>query len=284
MQLWAGSGNNNQKFQITYISNGYYKIINCNSGKSLDVTGKSKKSKTNLQQYTYSGNSAQLWRLHYINKNTFYIQSKLETYIDAKDGKSKNGTNVWMYSYNGSKAQQWVFNRTSKKVTTKTNSVKNRLDDIASGKLTYDRKTVMKVGKKFRGTHANEQCKGYAKNVFYLCFKVTPGSTKSKPNNHKLNSTKGMKCIATDSNLKSSAEAKKLFRSARSGDFVQMRRARKGGSHSAIVYQVGKKGVTFLEANTDNKNTVKKTTHSWKALDSKNQKMSVYTATNYKLK
>lgn len=186
VQLWAGSGNNNQKFQITYISNGYYKIINCNSGKSLDVTGKSKKSKTNLQQYTYSGNSAQLWRLHYINKNTFYIQSKLGTYIDAKDGKSKNGTNVWMYSYNGSKAQQWVFNKTTKKAVKKSTklaspvpsgckftkktkdgkwygyhdinrkvSKKTPVYAIADGKVTYKQAYRNYKGKKYLSSYGN---------------------------------------------------------------------------------------------------------------------------------
>ena len=116
IQLWESTGNNNQKFQVTYLGSGYYSIINCNSGKSLDVAGKDKKkSKSNLQQYTYVKNSAQQWRIHYVGKNTFYIQSKLGTYIDAQDGKSGNGNNVWMYNFNGSKAQQWVFSKTTKK-------------------------------------------------------------------------------------------------------------------------------------------------------------------------
>lgn len=117
IQLWESTGNNNQKFQVTYLGSGYYSIINCNSGKSLDVAGKDKKkSKSNLQQYTYVKNSAQQWRIHYVGKNTFYIQSKLGTYIDAQDGKSGNSNNVWMYNFNGSKAQQWVFSKTTKKV------------------------------------------------------------------------------------------------------------------------------------------------------------------------
>lgn len=284
IQLWSDTGNNNQKWQLTYLGNGYYKIINCHSGKSLDVTGKSKKSKIYLQQWTYSKNNnnpAQLWRLHYITKDTFYLQSKLGTYVDAKDGKSKNGTRIWTYTLNGSKAQQWIFKPTKKKAEKSNEAkVKERLSDIAAGKVKYKEKGKnirLKVGTKYNGV---DQCKGYARRVFYLCFKVLAGSTKN--GNYSLKDVKGMKKIATGS-VGSEKAAKALFENARSGDFVQMRRSH-GGPHSAIVYQVGKNSVTFLEANTDNHNTIMKNTYSWKTLKSKNQKMSVYTATDYKVK
>lgn len=162
-------------------------------------------------------------------------------------------------------------------------SVKSRLDKIANGSLKYNNSTMLKVGSRFSGTRSSEQCKGYAKNVFYLLFKVTPGITSSKPNNHKLNSYSGMKQIATDGSL-TAKDAKKMFANARPGDFVQMRRRSTGGSHSAIVYSANSNGVTFLEANTDGRNTIFKNTYSWKKLEEKNIKMTVYTASNYKLK
>ena len=160
-------------------------------------------------------------------------------------------------------------------------SVRQRLDQIMNGNLSMNN-TVMKLGRKFTGTRSNEQCKGYAKNVFYLCFKVTPGSTQSKPNNYKLNGTAGMKQISSNGNLNAGA-AKNLFSNARPGDFVQIRR-RHTGSHSAIVYSVSSSGVTFIEANLDNKNTIYKKTYTWSDLSNKNVGMSVYTASNYKLR
>ena len=161
-------------------------------------------------------------------------------------------------------------------------SVRQRLDQIMNGNLSMNSNTVMKLGRKFTGTRSNEQCKGYAKNVFYLCFKVTPGSTQSKPNNYKLNGTAGMKQISSNGNLNAGA-AKNLFSNARPGDFVQIRR-RHTGSHSAIVYSVSSSGVTFIEANLDNKNTIYKKTYTWSDLSNKNVGMSVYTASNYKLR
>ena len=162
-------------------------------------------------------------------------------------------------------------------------SVQSRLNKIAKGSIKYNSFTVLKVGRRFTGTRSSEECKGYAKNVFYLLFKVTPGRTASKPNNHKLYSYSGMKQVATDGSL-TEKDAKKMFAKARPGDFVQMRRRSGGGSHSAIVYSVNSNGVTFLEANIDGRNTIFKNTYTWKKLANKNIKMTVYTSSNYKLK
>ena len=91
-----------------------------------------------------------------------------------------------------------------------------------------------------------------------------------------------MKQVASYSSITAS-NAKKLFSGARPGDFVQIRR-KHTGSHSAIVYSVTSKGVTFIEANLDNKNTVYKKTYSWADLASKNAGMTVYSASKYALK
>lgn len=163
-----------------------------------------------------------------------------------------------------------------------TAAVQERLDSIAKGTLKYNSKTVLKVGSKFVGTRANEQCKGYAKNVFYLLFKVTPSSTKKAPSNYLLNSTKGMTRVGYVKSM-SKERIKNLFLKARPGDFVQIRRSH-GGSHSAIVYSVTNKGVTFLEANLDGKNKISKNYYTWSKLCSSNAAMSVYTASKYVLK
>lgn len=164
-----------------------------------------------------------------------------------------------------------------------SNSVRQRLDQIANGSLRYDSSTNMKLNTKFTGTRSSEQCKGFAKNVFYLCFKVTPGSTQGKPSNYLINGTSGMTRVGYYSSITSS-QAQSLFSKARPGDFVQMRRKSSGGSHSAIVYSVSSSGITFFEANTDGKNTVMKNTYTWSQLASKNSGMSLYTASNYSLK
>lgn len=165
-----------------------------------------------------------------------------------------------------------------------SSAVQKRLDAIGNGSLRYNQSTVMKIGAKFTGTRSGEQCKGYAKNVFYLCFGITPGSTQSRSKglNYLLNSTTGMTKLGSVTNM-SISRISALFANARPGDFVQMRRSH-GGSHSAIVYSVTSSGVTFLEANLDNRNTVYLRTYTWAELCSKNAAMSVYTAANYSLK
>lgn len=173
-------------------------------------------------------------------------------------------------------------NTASHKAGTTEQLVRQRLDDIAEGRLTYNSSTVMTVGDKFKGTRSGEQCKGYAKNAFKLCFDILPGSTKS--NDYQLNSTKGMELVADITSISSKKETdlKRLFQQARPGDFVQIRRS--GYTpHSAIVYLVSDTGVTFLEANTDGRNTIMLNTHTWNALKKKNDAISIYSASEYVL-
>lgn len=202
-------------------------------------------------------------------------------------GRKGNWTQI-RYPISGGYKFAWaststVMANTTGKLDNVTAAVQQRLDKIANGSLRYNKYTVMKLGSKFTGTRANEQCKGFAKNVFYLCFKVTPNSTQPKPNNYLLYGTNGMSRVGYYSNI-TTAHAKSLFSKARPGDFVQMRRRSTGGSHSAIVYSVSSSGITFFEANTDGKNTVMKNTYTWAQLANRNRGMSLYTASSYSLK
>ena len=169
-------------------------------------------------------------------------------------------------------------------VNTTEASVRSRFDAIGNGTLRYDSNTVMTIGARFTGSRDGEQCKGYAKNVFYMCFGITPGSTQPRNQglNYLLTSTSGITKLGSVTNMTTSGISA-LFANARPGDFVQMRRNH-GGSHSAIVYGVTSNGVTFLEANLDNQNTVYLRTYTWADLCSKNAAMTVYTATNYQLR
>lgn len=156
-------------------------------------------------------------------------------------------------------------------------SVKARLDEIANGSCRYGSDN-MKLNTRYSGP---EQCKGFAKRVFYLCFKVWPNTTQS--NNYLLYSTSGMSRVGYYSNI-STSQAKSLFSKARPGDFVQIRRRSTGKPHSAIVYSVTSSGITFFEANTDSRNTVMRNYYTWSQLSSRNSGMSLYTASSYSLK
>ena len=289
VEIYPYHNTNNEKWRISSLGNGYYRITDCNSGKVLDVSGGGSASGTNVQIWESNNTNAQKWRFISAGNGYYYIVNANGCYLDVQNGTVRNGNNVWVYTQNNTKAQKWKLdgvsigsNSDNSTNQNMTSQVRARLDKIANGTLRYNSSTVLSVGNKFTGTRASEQCKGYAKNVFYLLFKVTPSSTQKKPYNYLLSSTSGMTKVGSVTSRKET-DIKNLFLKAHPGDFVQIRRSHTG-SHSAIVYSVTNSGVTFMEANLDGKNTIYKRTYKWSNLRSANLAMSVYTASNYSLR
>lgn len=154
-----------------------------------------------------------------------------------------------------------------------------RLRSITRGNLRLNDGTDLEVGHTFSGTNAKEQCKGYARNLFKMCFGVNVGSTRD--NNYTLNSVNGVSLVGTVTDM-NEQNVSSLFKSARTGDFVQMRRSH-GGPHSMILFSADDGGVYVFEANTDGRNTIMYNHYTWADLCQKNSAMSVYTASNYTL-
>ncbi|MEZ0131066.1 RICIN domain-containing protein [Flavobacterium sp. LBUM151] len=63
MQQRSASTSNEFKWTVTSLGGGYYKIINVNSGKSLDVENVSTANGANIQVWTYTGGLNQQWQL-----------------------------------------------------------------------------------------------------------------------------------------------------------------------------------------------------------------------------
>jgi ricin-type beta-trefoil lectin protein len=63
VQMRVYNGANNQRWTITQISAGKYKVVNVASGKALDLTGGATVDNTPLVQNSYSGTASQLWSL-----------------------------------------------------------------------------------------------------------------------------------------------------------------------------------------------------------------------------
>ena len=165
-------------------------------------------------------------------------------------------------------------------IISSTNSTAyNALTKMKNG-TTYN--GVYKVNTVYRGPYKNEQCKGFAKSIFEQLYGYNIGSTCSKASgiNYKINiNTNKTTCLGSviqmKNNTASQNNIKNLFLKASAGDFVQMRRQH-GGSHSAIVYSVTEKGVTFFEANIDGKNGIVLKTYTWYDLCKANSAMSIY--------
>lgn len=112
VQIYQSNGENSQKFRVTSVGSGWYKITNAVSGKALDVAGGRKGSGVNVQMYTYNGSDAQLWRFYSAGNGYYYIQNKLGYYLDVRGGGTSNGTNVQVYSRNNTNSQKWKLTTT----------------------------------------------------------------------------------------------------------------------------------------------------------------------------
>ena len=60
LQLWKNNGSSAQTFKVTHVGNGYYQIVNTNSGKAIDVQNGDTAAGTNVWQYQINNTDAQL--------------------------------------------------------------------------------------------------------------------------------------------------------------------------------------------------------------------------------
>ena len=110
IQLYVDNGTNAQKFEITYGSDGYYTIINKNSGKSISTEEKNQRPNGNIFQGNGVNTDAQKWIIEKNSDNTYTIFSKQsELCIDIANGTTNNGNNIWEYTPNGSTAQKFYL-------------------------------------------------------------------------------------------------------------------------------------------------------------------------------
>ena len=110
IQLYSNTKDGRETFHVSYLGDGYYKIINTYSGKSLDVAGGYTRRGTNLQQYTYGGARQQQWILRKTSDGYFKIISKGNGLcVDVQNGSAVNNANVWMWLKSETTSQKWKF-------------------------------------------------------------------------------------------------------------------------------------------------------------------------------
>lgn len=110
IQLWKNYGNAQQKFKIEAVSGDYYKII-CSNGKVLDVRGGKAVNRQNIQQYTWNGTKAQLWKQKKNEDGSVTFLSAIDNtfVIDLSGANASNGRNIQLYKSNGTAAQKWFI-------------------------------------------------------------------------------------------------------------------------------------------------------------------------------
>ena len=157
VELGTYAGTGDQIFNISYVGNGYYKIISEATSKSFDVYSGLADAGTNLREWTWNGSAAQLWKFIDNGDGSFYIRSKLGTVIDVSGGVVQPGRNVQMYTMNGSSAQKWKLD--SERTAGNTLNIENGTYTIKNSTNT---KQVLDVNSALTSNGANVQT--YASN------------------------------------------------------------------------------------------------------------------------
>lgn len=134
VQLWQKTSKAAQTWKISYLGDGYYSIMDVNSGKYLDVAGGRKLANTNVQIYQKNNTDSQKWIIKSEGSGRYSIISKISGhYLDCDGAKSTNGTNLktWYKFKSGNNAQLWkftrVYNLSTPKVNTPTSPKKKQM-------------------------------------------------------------------------------------------------------------------------------------------------------------
>ncbi len=113
VHLWtiSTSNNNNQKWYVKSLGNGYYSMTAAHSRKALDMQNAGIDNYCNVQQYDNSAdsNDAQQWLLKDAGNGAYYIVHKNGLFLDIENGTLANGTNIRGHVGNCSDAQKWIF-------------------------------------------------------------------------------------------------------------------------------------------------------------------------------
>ncbi len=109
--LYSNIDDDTQVFDVSYLGNGSYKIINRKSGKGLDCEGGNTSSGTNVQQWVYTDEPQQQWIIQDSGDGESFniISKKSGLYLDVHGGASEDCSNIQIFTPNNSNAQKWRF-------------------------------------------------------------------------------------------------------------------------------------------------------------------------------
>lgn len=108
IQLWSNANVAQQKFMITYLNNGLYKITCEKSNMVMDVKEAGTRNGTNVWQYESNGTKAQQWVIKDLGDGYYSFISRCnDLYLNVAGGVTSNGTNIQVDAGNGSKSQKF---------------------------------------------------------------------------------------------------------------------------------------------------------------------------------
>ena len=119
IQLWKDTAPSRyNSFDITKLSNGYYKIIHAASGKALDMYGGGTALGSNISLHDANGGTAQQWAITNAGGDSFIVWARCSGMVmDVEHSKTENGTNISQHTYHGGANQRWHFVKAEYPVT-----------------------------------------------------------------------------------------------------------------------------------------------------------------------
>ncbi len=121
VEIWERTEANNQKFNITYVGDGYYTISDVRTGKMLDVYEGNTNPGTNVQMWEANGTDGQKWKIEKNGEGYAIISKVNNLYLDIYGGYTAAGTNVQVWTKNESNGQRFILNVTKVKNENKSN-------------------------------------------------------------------------------------------------------------------------------------------------------------------
>ena len=112
-RIYNYSGGASQKFRLMYSGNGYYRIMNVNSGKVLGIKGDTKTNGANVRQATWMATAGQRWKVVKNSDGSITLQSALGTALDIYAGSMTPNANVDSWAVNKTTAQKWKLVKVS---------------------------------------------------------------------------------------------------------------------------------------------------------------------------
>lgn len=121
LQLYEDNGTDAQKFTFTYLSNGYYSIINENSDKALECSGCDQENRVNIQQGSFKNEDTQCWKLVSVEDGYYTLICKNNGMAaDLELGIAENGRNIQAFELNQTTAQEFRFVKTNFSVSSES--------------------------------------------------------------------------------------------------------------------------------------------------------------------
>lgn len=149
LQMWDNANVNQQKYEVQYVGDGYYKIKAKHSNKVLTVASKNPKVGSNVTQQKDGNLDTQKWILKKYSESVYAIISKCgNLYIDLGSSNTKNGQKLQLKSQTDLQNQRFVLVN-----ETPTKNIKQISDGIYQITLKSNRVVDVSAGSCNNGTN-----------------------------------------------------------------------------------------------------------------------------------